>query len=104
MQATLTNKCPIRTTLELVGGKWKLLLIKQLADGPARFAELGKAIPEVSEKILSAELKDLLESGMIEKEGESKPIYKLTELGKTALPLIEHIANFGIEYQKQRLG
>lgn len=99
MTIELSNQCPIRTTLELVGGKWKLLIIKQLSEKPMRFVELGKTIPALSEKVLNEELKDLLESGLIEKFDH----YTLTELGKTTLPLIEQMAAFGDAYQKQRM-
>ena len=68
----ITARCPIRTTLELLGGKWKLLIIQQLRSGEKRSHELRELLPDISEKMLFQELKLLLESGLISKETESK--------------------------------
>jgi DNA-binding HxlR family transcriptional regulator len=102
----VTARCPIRTTLELIGGKWKLLILFQLKDGPTRLSELRKRIPDISEKMLIQELKNLGDSGLVQRQnyGEVPPRvdYSLTALGEEALPLIEHIKNFGMTYHKNR--
>jgi DNA-binding HxlR family transcriptional regulator len=104
MELAVSNSCPIRTTLELLGGKWKLLIIKQLADSPKRFAELGRTIPEMSERILSNSLKDLMDSALVDKsESGKQSYYQLTELGKSTLPLLEELAKFGKHYREKRL-
>ena len=101
---SITPRCPIRTTLELIGGKWKLLIIRQLADGRLRFSELRRLLPDISERILVYELKQLTDSELITRinYGEVPPRveYALTEKGKRALPLIDEIARFGITYME----
>lgn len=103
-QLEVTARCPIRTTLEMLGGKWKLLILFQLKDGPHRLSELQQLIPDISEKMLIQELKSLVISDLVEKkqfkEVPPRVEYKLTDKGAKALPLIDQIAAFGIEYQK----
>lgn len=100
MDTLVSNQCPVRTTLEMLGGKWKLLLIQLLANGGKRFSEIAKQLPEVSEKVLNEELKDLVESNLVAKSDSAKPIYQLTPLGHMALPLLEQVAKFGNDYKK----
>ncbi|MEM7656901.1 MAG: helix-turn-helix domain-containing protein [Bacteroidota bacterium] len=98
----LTPRCPIRTTLELVGGKWKLLMLFQLAQGAMRPSQLRRSIPDISEKMLIQELKILVESGLVVRNnyGEVPPRveYSLTPKGKLALPLVEAMKVFADGY------
>ena len=98
----VTSRCPIRTTLEMLGGKWKLLIIQQLATEAKRLSQLKKDIPDISEKMLVQELKNLADSELVERinYGEVPPRveYKLTEKGKFALPLIGHLKVFADNY------
>lgn len=100
----ISARCPIRTTLELLGGKWRLLIIYQLSEKPLRLSELKKRIPEISEKMLIQELKNLVESRLVERQnfGEVPPRveYSLSEQGKKVIPLIDTMQNFGNEYIK----
>jgi DNA-binding HxlR family transcriptional regulator len=100
--AKVTPRCPIRTTLELVGGKWKLLIIIQLASEPKRLSKLKRDIPDISEKMLIQELKNLVDSELVIRKnyGEVPPRveYELTEKGKLALPLIDHMKDFADQY------
>ena len=100
----ITPRCPIRTTLELLGGKWKLLIISQLSDERLRLSALKRQIPDISEKMLIQELKTLVDSGLANRinYGEVPPRveYELTASGKKALPLIVQIRDFGLDYQK----
>lgn len=102
----VTARCPIRTTLELVGGKWKLLILFQLANKPLRFSELKKMIPDISEKMLIQELKILADSKLVERKnfGEVPPRveYELKPIGYKILPLISEMKKFAIEYEKQQ--
>jgi DNA-binding HxlR family transcriptional regulator len=102
----VTLRCPIRTTLELVGGKWKLLILFQLHNGPSRLNALRKAIPDISEKMLIQELKTMVDSELVDRKnyGEVPPRveYSLTERGKTAMPLIEEMRNFALKYESQQ--
>ena len=98
----VTARCPIRTTLELLGGKWKLLIIHQIGEQAVRFGELKRLLPDISEKMLVQELKNLADSHLIIRHsyGEVPPRvdYRLTEKGRKALPLIDHLRVFGQEY------
>lgn len=97
-------RCPIRTTLELVGGKWKLIILKQLLDNPElRLSELNGLIPDISEKMLIQELKTLVISGLANRRnyGEVPPRvgYSITEKGKHVESLIEEMAFFAKNYE-----
>ncbi|GAB2955706.1 transcriptional activator HxlR [Hymenobacter coalescens] len=98
----VTARCPIRTALELVGGKWRLLVLHQLAPAPRRFGELKRLLPDISEKILVHELKLLTDAALISRHnyGEVPPRveYALTPAGRAALPLVAAAAEFGQEY------
>ena len=104
----VTARCPIRTTLELLGGKWKLLIIQELAKGPIRLNQLKKNIPDISEKMLIQELKHLVNSDLAHRKnyGEVPPRveYSLTTQGEKALPLIKQLAEFGLEYHEYLKG
>ncbi len=95
-------RCPVRTTLELLGGKWKLLIIRQIGEKTLRFSEIKQGIPDISEKMLVQELKNLCDSELLERInwGEVPPRveYKLTTKGLMVLPLIEELKNFGLQY------
>jgi DNA-binding HxlR family transcriptional regulator len=99
----ITARCPIRTTLELVGGKWKLLILFQLVNKPLRLSEIKKQIPNISEKMLIQELKNLMDSKLVERKnfGEVPPRveYELKPIGHKILPLISEMKNFAVEYE-----
>ena len=98
----VTAKCPIRTTLELVGGKWKLLILSRLFEKPLRLSELKKTIPDISEKMLIQELKILIDSELIKRInfGEVPPRveYSILEKGRNVKPLIEQMEIFAKAY------
>jgi DNA-binding HxlR family transcriptional regulator len=99
---SLSPKCPIRTTLSLVGGKWKLLVIYQLAEGPLRLSQLKQNIPDISEKMLVETLKTLVQDHLVHREnfGEVPPRveYSLTAQGRLALPLMASMIQFSQQY------
>lgn len=101
----VTARCPIRTTLELLGGKWKLLILVQLAAQPLRLSELRRLIPDISEKMLIQELKNLQESRLVLRQnfGEVPPRveYELTPMGRHALPLVAEMKHFADLYAEQ---
>jgi DNA-binding HxlR family transcriptional regulator len=101
----ITARCPIRTTLELVGGKWKLLILFQLANKPLRPSELKRQIPDISEKMLIQELKILMDSKLVERKnyGEIPPRveYKLKPIGYKILPLISEMKKFAGAYENE---
>lgn len=103
-ESKITPRCPIRTTLEMLGGKWRLLIIGEIGKGNVRYGELKRGIPDISEKMLAQELKNLMESELVDRKnfGEVPPRveYSLTSKGRKALELIEPIKTFGLEYME----
>ncbi|MEM6699308.1 MAG: helix-turn-helix domain-containing protein [Bacteroidota bacterium] len=101
-QIAVTPRCPIRTTLELVGGKWKLLILFQLREEALRTAELKRRIPDISEKMLIQELKVLVINQLVERyDFQEQPPhveYQLTDRGRAALPLIVEMKRFAETY------
>ena len=101
-KAKISPRCPIRTTLQLVGGKWRLLIIYQLKDQPMRFGELKKRIPEISEKMLTQELKALVVDQLILRKNfvtvPPRVEYRLTEKGLQVFPLIDAMEVFARHY------
>lgn len=100
----VTPKCPIRTTLELVGGKWKLLILQQLCDHEElRLSELKVLIPDISEKMLIQELQVLVQSNLASRkdyeEIQPKVSYSITKKGQNIQPLIAEMVNFAKLYE-----
>lgn len=98
--------CPVETTLTLIGDKWKVLIIRDLRDGTKRFGELKKSLSGISQKVLTANLRDMEESGLITRETfpEVPPRveYTLTELGCSMFPILDAMAAWGTEYKANR--
>lgn len=94
------ENCPVRKTLQIIGGKWTLLLIFQINNRIIRYGELKRCIPGISEKMLIEQLKFLCDKGMVIKKAypeiPPKVEYSLTPLGKEMLPIIDQIASFGL--------
>lgn len=93
--------CPVSTALAIIGGKWSLLIIFNIANEKRRFGELKRLIPNISEKMLIQELKKLTEAGILYrnafKEIPPRVEYSLTKNGLKVLPIIEQIKSFGAE-------
>ena len=96
--------CPVITTLMLIGNKWKIFIIQQLMDRPFRFSELRRAIPGISEKVLTDNLRAMEKDGIITRtvfpEVPPRTEYALSELGDTMRPIIESMATWGTGYQQ----
>lgn len=103
-EACIQLRCPVRTTIELLNGKWKMLIIHQLGPDTLRFSELKHRLSDISEKMLVQELKILADSQLIERinHGEVPPRveYRLTDKGRDVLPLIEAFKDFGLRYME----
>jgi DNA-binding HxlR family transcriptional regulator len=98
--------CPIENTLKLINGKWKSVIIYQISKyEPCRFSELQKLIPDCSKRMLALQLKDLEEASIIQKRVYStvppKTEYSLTEVGKSLVPIIRSINQWGKKYNKK---
>jgi DNA-binding HxlR family transcriptional regulator len=100
-EKAITDGCPITSTVLAIGGRWKIIILWQLKDGALRYNEIKKAIPNVSEKMLIQQLKELINSGWVDKrdynEIPPRTEYRLTKLGKSFIPILESIYNWGIE-------
>lgn len=96
--------CPVETTLSLIGDKWKVLILRDLITGTKRFGELKKSIGTVSQKVLTAQLRNMEENGLVHREvyAEVPPRveYSLTELGQSLKPILDAMKNWGEEYKK----
>lgn len=96
------GKCPYATAQSLISGKWAVLILHYLADGPVRFNELQRLMPRMTHATLSVQLKNLVDSGLVErKQYESIPPkveYSLTEIGKRFIPVINAMEKWGQEY------
>lgn len=96
--------CPVATTVNLIGNKWKLLILRNLFSRPYRFNELKNSLEGISQKVLTENLKALIESGIIERiEFDEKILhteYQLTKLGQSMNPIIQALASWGEEYKR----
>ena len=96
--------CPVETTLSLIGDKWKELILRDLITGTKRFGELKKSIGTVSQKVLTAQLRNMEENGLVHREvyAEVPPRveYSLTELGQSLKPILDALQNWGEEYKQ----
>ena len=96
-------ECPVATTIELIGSKWKLLIIKLLLNRPYRFNELMKTIDGISQKVLTDSLRSMEKDGIITRtiyaEVPPKVEYALSKLGNSLKPLINDMAKWGSKYK-----
>lgn len=96
--------CPVETTLMLIGDKWKVLILRDLMPGTKRFGELKKSIGSVSQKVLTAQLRDMEKKGFVSRkvyaEVPPRVEYSLTETGKSLKPILDAMGNWGEEYKK----
>ena len=100
--------CPVETTLTLIGEKWKVLILRDLMPGTKRFGELKKSIDTVSQKVLTAQLRDMEANGLVHREvyAEVPPRveYSLTELGQSLKPILDAMWNWGEDYKNSVTG
>lgn len=97
--------CPVETTLMLIGNKWKVLILRDLLPGTKRFGELKKSIGSVSQKVLTAQLRDMEDKGFVHRhvyaEVPPRVEYSLTDLGKSLKPILDSMRVWGEEYKAQ---
>lgn len=103
-QATLPA-CPVEMTLSLIGDKWKVLILRDLLPGTKRFGELKKSIGTVSQKVLTAQLRDMEEKGLVSRkvyaEVPPRVEYTLTDTGYSLKPVLDAMALWGEEYKEK---
>ncbi|MDI9257549.1 MULTISPECIES: winged helix-turn-helix transcriptional regulator [Flavobacterium] len=99
--------CSTSITMDFIGGKWKTVILYYLKDGCKRYNELRKEMPMVTERTLSIQLKQLEADGVIKREVHTlkpplKVEYALTDFGKTLIPLLEMVAQWGRTVAKEK--
>ncbi len=97
--------CPVATTVQLIGNKWKLLIMRNLRVRPWRFNELQKSLDGISQKVLTDSLRSMESDGIVTRtaypEVPPRVEYALSKLGESMLPIINAMEAWGIEYKKQ---
>lgn len=97
--------CPVETTLSLIGDKWKVLILRDLLNGTMRFGELKNSIGSVSQKVLTAQLRDMESQGLVNRkvyaEVPPRVEYSLTATGMSLKPIIDSMWDWGLDYKKK---
>ena len=97
--------CPVETTLTLISDKWKVLILRDLMPGTKRFGELRKSIGHVTQKVLTAQLRQMEESGLLTRkvyaEVPPRVEYSLTPLGRSLQPIMDAMRVWGEQYKQQ---
>jgi len=101
-RANPVSGCPLTAALAAIGGKWKLIIVYWLAESPKHFAAIRKAMPSISQKVLTEQLKELVGDGIVQRQpkgGIPAPVeYLRTDYGRRLLPLVEDIRLWGREH------
>ena len=100
--------CPVATTVQLIGNKWKLLILRNLLARPWRFNELRRDLDGISQKVLTESLRSLEEDGIVSRtvyaEVPPRVEYALTELGKSMRPILDAMQAWGDAYKVRKNG
>lgn len=103
-KAVDTNKvsCPVETTLKVIGGRWKVLILRELFQGVRRFGQLHRALHGITQKMLTQQLREMEADGIVHREVylqvPPKVEYSLTPLGKSLKPIIDSMHEWGIKH------
>ena len=97
--------CPVETTLTLIGDKWKVLILRDLMGGTKRFGELKKSIGHVTQKVLTAQLRDMEANGLLTRtvyaEVPPRVEYTLTDIGYSLKPILDSMVAWGSSYKEK---
>lgn len=97
-------KCPVETTLMMLNTRWKVLIIKELLTGTKRFGELKKAVGKITQKVLTSNLRDMEELGLVTREVYSqippRVDYTLTDIGYSLAVVLDSMAEWGSAYKQ----
>ena len=101
-----TNNCPVSATLDLIGGKYKALILWHLAENKLRFSQLNKLIPGATAKMLTQQLREMEAQNLIHREVypvvPPKVEYSLTDLGRSLMPVLISMRDWGCAYLKSK--
>lgn len=99
--------CPVETTLMLISDRWKVLIIRDLLDGTKRFGELKRSVGNISQKVLTSNLRSMEEDGLLTREvfAEVPPRveYTLTKTGYSLKPILDSMTDWGMAYKNNHL-
>lgn len=99
------NNCPVTHCINLIGGKWKPVIIHLIRKDCNRFSMLQRAIPDISKQMLVNQLREMEDDGLLERiiyaEIPPRVEYKMTEYGKTLIPIIDAMSVWGLQHQKR---
>ena len=102
----VTDCCPVEATLEMIGGKYKALILWHLSENKMRFSELKKVIPNATPKMLTQQLRELETHKLIHREVypviPPKVEYSLTETGKSLIPVLQSMRDWGADYLRKK--
>ncbi|MBN1432341.1 MAG: helix-turn-helix transcriptional regulator [Methanomicrobiaceae archaeon] len=102
------EKCPVTITLNIIGGKWKPVILWNLSEGPMRFSELKRSIPAINQMTLTKQLRELERDCMILRnvyaEVPARVEYSLTDTGISVMPVLVSLCLWGIEYSRIQNG
>ncbi|NEO31915.1 MAG: helix-turn-helix transcriptional regulator [Symploca sp. SIO3C6] len=108
-KAANTNKvsCPVENTLKVIGGRWKVLILRELFQGVKRFGQLHRALEGITQKMLTQQLREMEADGIVNREVylqvPPKVEYSLTPLGKSLKPVIDSMHEWGIRLFSRQL-
>lgn len=98
-RANPVSGCPLTAAFAAIGGKWKLIIVYWLAESPRHFAGLRREMPDISQKVLTQQLRELMADEIVRREPKGKVpspvIYSLTDYGRSLLPLVESVRSWG---------
>jgi DNA-binding HxlR family transcriptional regulator len=99
VRANQVEGCPLTAALAAIGGKWKLIIVYFLSESPKHFAGLRQALPGISQKVLTQQLRELVNDGIVQRKPQGvkpSPVeYSLTNYGRSVLPLVEGVRVWG---------
>ena len=92
--------CPTELTLDVVGGRWRVLILSHLKQGPLRYGQLRRLIPDISEKMLAQRLRELESDGLLLRDAQQQPElrtdYRLSPEGETLAPVLQALYDWGV--------
>ncbi len=98
-------ECPVATTVQIIGSKWKLLILRDLLTGTKRYNEFRKSLPDISQKVLAETLKSMVDDGIVIRtaypEVPPRVEYHLSETGESMRDVIETMERWGKDYKKK---
>ncbi len=98
--------CPVERTLEVIGGRWKVLILRELFQGVRRFGQLHRALHGITQKMLTQQLREMEHDGIIHREVylqvPPKVEYSLTPLGESLKPIIESMHEWGVKHLNEQ--